>query len=987
MYTLAVEIHGLRQLERLRPELVSDIRRRVIAVVEVHGGAYSTQHGGLWVFRFERAQPEDRQGVLDALHQTTSLLTARESELSGWGLLLDYLECPVAEAVRSIRETLLGLYEDNEVWLGPSAQTLLCSSLETEHWDIGGRVLHRVLGQVGPASSDVGSVCELARSARAEDALLDALAMDEIVGGLLLVVCDDAQANRVNVRSALTQLVGTSPAVRWLEAERCEEERLGPLASAFTALDLHETGFWLNRPERAVWDERVPLIETIARGEAGRTLADCRETDLLIAFELYLTAYIRRATEAVVPPVLVCHEIDRWSTQSVDALARIRSRLPVRDGRPGLIIVGTASRSVSTAGVSSMVRHTLRLPKPVIADVRERFDARVNWDRLARVTNLRCSAVVHYLAQAEHWDSRTDDRLEQITDADLAWRVVSGEDSQLQELLLAAHYVCASLDYDRFIEVAVRLGADRIRVPALLSRMRFLGLLEERDAVVPAFPELRTRLETVLGRSARSVRAMVCGALVDLAEAGRIVAGEATVRLLAGFDEGRHVPRFYHRLLTRLMNERGLDEAHRLLYDVVIPRGSSEAVRSGLQGVLLTNRIRLALLQGNMQAAERASVASDRLSHDAMDDGYAADLLVQKARHAFVTGQAKETVALLKRAMLLYQNADDRVGLARSNLDFGAVLLSQEVLLEAREYFLIGTREATDSGDLFEQIRAEYLMLVTDFVFGNLTQALSRAESLGKRSCEAGMRDMQLFTDFARGRIGFELGRYDEAADCFSLGRARTRLYGMPLPCAVLERWLARALIHDGKTKRGMALLLDRAGDAETALFLAEGYVRLGEHAEGIRELDRGLSFSRPVPATIEGLSWASGFASLEDRAIGTGTGTPVLHHQMMALRGYLLAENGRVAEGVEEMHRLTRELRISETDPYNSVYFYLYSLILPESGELSVEDGTTVLGKAVRYIQQRTSRMDDYTHKTDFLRRNYWNSRLMHHAQAHNLV
>ena len=109
--------------------------------------------------------------------------------------------------------------------------------------------------------------------------------------------------------------------------------------------------------------------------------------------------------------------------------------------------------------------------------------------------------------------------------------------------------------------------------------------------------------------------------------------------------------------------------------------------------------------------------------------------------------------------------------------------------------------------------------------------------------------------------------------------------------------------------------------------------------------------------------------------------------HWILALRGFVLAESGRTEEGVQELHRLTREIKLSEIDPYNRLYYYLYSMILPESGDLNIEDRNTVLGRAVRDIQQRTSRLDDYAHKTDFLRLNYWNSRLMSRAQSSNLV
>ena len=182
-------------------------------------------------------------------------------------------------------------------------------------------------------------------------------------------------------------------------------------------------------------------------------------------------------------------------------------------------------------------------------------------------------------------------------------------------------------------------------------------------------------------------------------------------------------------------------------------------------------------------------------------------------------------------------------------------------------------------------------------------------------------------------------------------------------------------------------ILSSMSANRETLFFLAEGWLRRGENGYALDALDQALEVSRDRPTAIECIAWHSGFAPLEDRAIGASDGLCVLDHQIMSLRGYVLAESGRQAEGVQEMYRLTREQPVSDVDPFNRIYFYLYSLILPESGESSVEDGTTVLGKAVRYIQDRTSRMDEYTHKTDFLRRNYWNARLMSHAQSHNLV
>ena len=73
--------------------------------------------------------------------------------------------------------------------------------------------------------------------------------------------------------------------------------------------------------------------------------------------------------------------------------------------------------------------------------------------------------------------------------------------------------------------------------------------------------------------------------------------------------------------------------------------------------------------------------------------------------------------------------------------------------------------------------------------------------------------------------------------------------------------------------------------------------------------------------------------------------------------------------------------------DPYNRLYYFLYSLILPESGPADTEDRLTILGKSVRFMQERSSRIDRYSDKTAFLEKNYWNRQLIEQARLHNLL
>jgi tetratricopeptide (TPR) repeat protein len=404
-----------------------------------------------------------------------------------------------------------------------------------------------------------------------------------------------------------------------------------------------------------------------------------------------------------------------------------------------------------------------------------------------------------------------------------------------------------------------------------------------------------------------------------------------------------------------------------------------------MQAVLSCNRIRLALLQRNIQAAGRLENASERI--DPVGTPVTGDLALERGRLAFMERNVGLTQALLKQAIVEYQEQDNEVGLARANLDFGIVLLAQENIHGAREYFRIATGIAEETDSVFEQIRALRYTLSCEFIHGNFSRVLGLADELWQGANAAGMREVQLFAEFARGRTQFELGRYAQAADTFATAKSIARVYGLAAPAKVAERWLGRSLVYDDRFTRGLEVLDACEASGESLFFAAEAWLRIGDHGESLRALARASELSELRCESTEAICWATGFSAFEDLSIGALGGSTVLDHQILALKGYVLAESGKLDEGIQEMYRLTREMRMSDADPFNRIYFYLYSLIIPESGESELEDASTVLGKAVRCIQERTSRMDQYSDKTDFLRQNFWNTRLMRQAQIHNLV
>ncbi len=980
MYTIAVELHGLRQLLRISPDLVRSVRRSLIAAIEVHGGSFLGEDADLWLFRFERARPEDRTGVQDALRQAVTIAKSKETELSGWTIFLDYVEIDL-DIGRWIRDAMIKVSTENRAWVGPAAATLLEHFLSlTYEASVG---LHEVVGDT--ATSDFGpeSAQALAAYEPAADLILDSITTEEASSSFVLVEDPDEVASRANTIGALDRLQG-SASVSWLEAEPFGSS-LSPLCTLFSRIQVHETPFWLRPHEKESWEERVGLVNALMSRDFGSIFPDAFQTDILLALETYLTGYTRRAADATVIPVIVCERIDLWDEAAVDGLLHVVSRLPESEGGTSLVALATSAPTGADSRLRRIATQVIELPHRSIVEYGAASGAHVSWDRVSRITEGNPTAVSHYLAAAVHWDTRPESALDDVSPDDLAWQASLTFDSEVQELLLAINYASRFVNVDEFATMAQGLGTDAVRVPAVIDVLVSAGLLSKGDYLRPLHPELRDRFEVHLGDRAREIKLRVADHVVRAASNGSISHSGAIIDLVvsAGLDDD--LPRQYHDLVTERLSRRDLAGGHRVLYDAVPPRGFQPTTRACMQTVVHASRLRLALLEENAQAAERIHLKSEREESEC--DFAEADLALQRSRFAATRGPVNETVALIKRSIVLYQQLDDQAGLARANLDFGLVKLANEDVLGAGEYFLLASKAAASSGDLFEQLRARHLTIVNSFVFGNLSRAMASSDELSDAAGDAGMRELQLFCDLTRGRALFELGRYEEAVDAFSRGRGWTRLYGFDAAERVMDRWIARSLIYDGRYRRGLTILRDQDETSESAFFLAEAHLRNGNHADSLQMLERGLGLDSDPAVPVERIGWYSGFSALEDRAIGLSRGVRVLRHQMLALRGYVLAESGRVADGVEEMHRLTRELRTSEIDPYNRIYFYLYSLILPESGEMNLEDGSTVLGKAVRYIQQRTSRMDEYAHKTDYLRRNYWNTRLMAHAQTHNLA
>jgi hypothetical protein len=85
-------------------------------------------------------------------------------------------------------------------------------------------------------------------------------------------------------------------------------------------------------------------------------------------------------------------------------------------------------------------------------------------------------------------------------------------------------------------------------------------------------------------------------------------------------------------------------------------------------------------------------------------------------------------------------------------------------------------------------------------------------------------------------------------------------------------------------------------------------------------------------------------------------------------------------------MQRILRDERLSEIDPGDAFYFFVWYRVLEETGAAQV-DMNTAVSMAFKRLQRRASRIDDVEVRRDFLSLPRWNAALSRAAKDYKLI
>ncbi|WP_455382952.1 hypothetical protein, partial [Salinispira pacifica] len=134
MFYLLVEVHNVRQLQKIKQSYMTSLERGLLNLLESRGARYVREDAGDYLFRFPEAQSGDPAALVDAVFAALRFLASHREDLMGFLLFLDLLDGSEEEvALRRMRSQVRSVDLDESLLASETAAPGLESLLKM-HW-------------------------------------------------------------------------------------------------------------------------------------------------------------------------------------------------------------------------------------------------------------------------------------------------------------------------------------------------------------------------------------------------------------------------------------------------------------------------------------------------------------------------------------------------------------------------------------------------------------------------------------------------------------------------------------------------------------------------------------------------------------------------------------------------------------------------------------------------------------------------------------
>jgi hypothetical protein len=532
-----------------------------------------------------------------------------------------------------------------------------------------------------------------------------------------------------------------------------------------------------------------------------------------------------------------------------------------------------------------------------------------------------------------------------------------------------------------------RLLADGGKSPRTISRALEMlirsGLVDTPQDPRPRIKDFFIQAEAILGERKAPIRCMVQNRLLDWVFSRRLhpcfALLDALVNLGGGPKVFETIKRGDELILKSLVMD--LSKGYSAGFEQAMKEGRLKFIVGPQRAPTVGYLIRTfgALLNGtdgDIREAFRSGPAEDRIYPP-----FRAQSLINAAAYFLGIRDTDSAQSAVKEAFVLSQDAPWS-GLAQSNRLLSLVNLSKQRIGETVDYAGFAVENAEKSGNYEELAMASYYDATVQFLYGNISLAEKLAAAAEIQAAQAGRAEWIDRARFFRGKLAFDLGRYQDALRFFQ--EAAENPSGRPSAekLSLFEAWAYRARIYS----QNLLLSGPGGGGIDAELFKIEGAYLAGDYSRTV-DLAAALGESLPGEDFIytEQPDWRSGFSQCELLLLSPREfwGRMVSVYQSMAL--CRLSPNGG-AEALKIMQRVLRDERLSEMDPWDAFYYYAWYQVLEESGAAQV-DMNTAISMAFKQLQRRASRIEDIKTRQAYLTQPRWNGALSLAAKEHRLI
>ena len=717
------------------------------------------------------------------------------------------------------------------------------------------------------------------------------------------------------------------------------------------------------------------LLGTVRAVKAARIsmeIASSLRDAFSVFFATFAPAWSSSAEKARIPVFVIenAHLADAFSRSLLrSVLGELAS-----EGRVHLILTGTGDDAFRDICVGRFRILRIEAPNkeewtPLIASARAAYHLpQVDDEFVSRcVSDAALNGVPSGYRLTIGWEQTEDGRPKSIHPH------LSGD---LLEIAYAVSLWCDIFPTEDLAEAFASEHKPHEALPLMLAHLAELGVIDDEYDPRPSIPQFAEFAEKYLGLRSEAIRNLVRNRLLNAME---------TKRLSKSYEATLH--------LSRLG---GKPDSNSILDAVVdgVLRGEFLAVESALsdgtfpeivgkdfsESLAEIFRSRKALVFGDEALARE--VFSKPILDTFPNPRYHAYALSDRASFAFSAdsldaASSAQAANSAKSALILLQNNPSEKGLSRAYRLLGETALSRERISEAVDYFGFAAESAERSDEPYEALLSSVNGACTQFLLGNISKSQRHAIDAERRAGELYQTDWLLWARFMQARIQFEIGLYERAAQSFSSLSSKNESINL------FRNWRDRAFAYSDSPIG--TFFVDTTDD--TTFFRIESAFLRGDYEDAIREADEYLSAPNSVRfRNPERVDWSSGFALIEDRAIGRTGYERISKRLVRVYRAFALAKSERAHESVAELRRIVKDEPISDLDPYDAFYYWTLSVALKASDAPEVDTGT-ILSIAFKRLQRRASRIDDPESKRSYLMSNRWNRALYADAKSINLI